>query len=129
MTQIKSDRGAYEQAAFPPPKNRGELGRVNVPNQCTMPHPTHPVRVTVLFAAVDYGVFVCATRQLRRIMGRTAPGVIALIQFNLQGRDATGIADDYLDAIRWPNAAGRVISLRGRRKRNSPNSRSVCFVT
>ena len=111
-----------------PQKNRGELGRVNVPKQCTMPHPTHPVRVTVLFAAVDYGVFVCATRQLRRIMGRTAPGVIALIQFNLQGRDATGIADDYLDAVRWPSAAGRVISLRGRRKRNSPNSRSVCFV-
>ena len=93
-----------------------------------MPQPTLPVRITIPFAAADYGVFVNATRQLRRIMGRSAPGVLALIKFNLQGRDATGIADDYLDAVRWPNAAGRVISLRGRRKRNSPDSRSVCFV-
>jgi hypothetical protein len=93
-----------------------------------MPQPTLPVRITIPFAAADYGVFVNATRQLRRIMGRSAPGVLALIKFNLQGRDATGIADDYLDAVRWPNAAGRVISLRGRRKTNSPNSRSVRLV-
>ena len=93
-----------------------------------MPQPTLPVRITIPFAAADYGVFVNATRQLRRIMGRSAPGVIALIKFNLQGRDATGIADDYLDAIRWPNPAGRVISLRGRRKTNGPNSRSVRLV-
>ena len=93
-----------------------------------MPQPTLPVRITIPFAAADYGVFVNATRQLRRIMGRSAPGVLALIKFNLQARDATGIADDYLDAVRWPSAAGRVISLRGRSKRNSPNSRSVCFV-
>lgn len=110
------------------PQNRGELRRVNVPYKCTMPHLIHPVSVTIPFAAADYGVFVSATRQLRRIMSRSAPGVIALIKFNLQGRDATGIADDYLDAIRWPNPAGRVISLRGRRKTNGPNSRSVRLV-
>ena len=91
-----------------------------------MPQPTHPVRITVPFAAADYGVFVCATRQLRRIMGRSAPDVLALIKFNLQGRDATGIADDYLDAIRWPNAAGRIISLRGQRRKTA--SRSVRLV-
>jgi hypothetical protein len=93
-----------------------------------MPQPAYPVRITIPFAAADYGVFVNATRKLRRIMGRSAPGVLTLIKFNLQGRDATGIADDYLDAIRWPNAAGRVISLRGRRKTNSPNSRLVRLV-
>jgi hypothetical protein len=90
-----------------------------------MPQPTLPVRITIPFAAADYGVFVNATRQLRRIMGRSAPGVLALIRFNLQGRDATGIADDYLDAVRWPNAAGRIISLRGRRKTNSRSVRLV----
>ena len=90
-----------------------------------MPQPTLPVRITIPFAAADYGVFVNATRQLRRIMGRSAPGVLALIKFNMQGRDATGIADDYLDAIRWPNAAGRIISLRRRRKTNSRSVRLV----
>ena len=90
-----------------------------------MPQPTLPVPITIPFAATDYGVFVNATRQLRRIMGRSAPGVLALIKFNLQGRDATGIADDYLDAVRWPNAAGRVISLRGRRRTNSRSVRLV----
>lgn len=90
-----------------------------------MPQPTDLVRITIPFAAADYGVFVSATRQLRRIMGRSAPGVLALIKFNLQGRDATGIADDYLDAIQWPNPAGRIISLRGQRKTNSRSVRLV----
>jgi hypothetical protein len=77
---------------------------------------THPVRITLPLAATDYRVFLSATRQLRRIMGRNAPDVLALIQFNLQDRDATGIADDYLDAIRWPNSAGRVVTLARRAK-------------
>lgn len=84
-----------------------------------MPQPAYPVRKTIPFAAADYGVFVNATRKLRRIIGRSAPGLLTLIKFNLCGRDATGIADDDLDAIRWPNAAGRIISLGGRRKTNS----------
>lgn len=73
---------------------------------------THPIRITLPLAAADYRVFLDAARQLRRIMGRNAPDVLALIQFNLQGRDATGIADDYLDAIRWPNSSSRVVTLR-----------------
>jgi hypothetical protein len=81
-----------------------------------MPQRTPPVRITIQFASADYRVFVSAARQLRRIMGRSAPEVKALIQFNLQDRDATGIADDYLDAIRWPSSAGRVVSLRWRRQ-------------
>ena len=77
-----------------------------------MPLRSHPIRITILFDAADYRIFVSATRQLRRIMGRNAPDVTALIVFNLQDRDATGLADDYLDAIRWPSSAGRVVTLR-----------------
>ena len=80
-----------------------------------MPPRTQPVRVKILFDAADYRIFVSATRQLRRIMGRSAPDVAALIVFNLQGRDATGIADDYLDAIRWPSSAGRIVVLKSSR--------------
>ena len=80
-----------------------------------MPTHTHAVRVTIVFAPADYRIFVSATRQLRRIMGPSAPDVAALIVFNLQGRDATGIADDYLDSIRWPSSAGRIVVLKSSR--------------
>jgi hypothetical protein len=83
-----------------------------------MPQRSHPVRITILFDAADYRIFVSATRQLRRIMGRNAPDVTALIGFNLQDRDATGLADDYLDAIRWPSSAGRVVTLRTQTRSN-----------
>src|ERR1035437_6359473 len=83
-----------------------------------MPHHRPLIRISLAFAPADYRVFVTAVRQLRRIMGRNAPDVLTLIQFNLHDRDATGVADDYLDAMRWPNAAGRVVSLRRRRKSN-----------
>jgi hypothetical protein len=76
-----------------------------------MPQRSHPIRITILLDATNYRIFVNATRQLRRIMGRNAPDVMTLIVFNLQDRDATGLADDYLDAIRWPNSAGRIVSL------------------
>jgi hypothetical protein len=45
-------------------------------------------------------------------MGRKAPDALNLVKFSLQGRDATGVADDYLDSVRWPHAAGRMVSLR-----------------
>ena len=45
-------------------------------------------------------------------MGRKAPDVLNLVKFSLQGRDAPGVADDYLDSVRWPHAAGRMASLR-----------------
>ena len=77
-----------------------------------MPRPTNPIRLTLLFASADYRVFADAVRLLRRIMGREAPDVAALIQLNLRDRDATGLADEYLDSIRWPEAAGRVAGLR-----------------
>lgn len=40
-------------------------------------------------------------------MGAKAPDVITLIQTNLQGRDARGLAEDYLDDIGWPLADRR----------------------
>jgi hypothetical protein len=81
-----------------------------------MHHRTNLIRITIPFASADYGVFVSAVRQLRRIMGCNAPDVLTLIQFNLHDRDATGIADDFLDAMRWPNSAGRVVLLKQLRK-------------
>ncbi len=78
------------------------------------------IRITIIFDAADYRIFVSAARQLRRIMGSNAPDVTALIGFNLQDRDATGLADDYLDAMRWPSSRGRIVSLR---LRTTPTSR------
>ena len=75
-----------------------------------------PVRITVLLPTSDYRAYIRATQILARVMGAEAPDVLALIQFNLHDRDANGVADDYLDAIRWPNSAGRVVSLRRRRE-------------
>ena len=79
-----------------------------------------PVRIAVLLPTSDYRAYVRATQILARIMGAAAPDVLALIRFNLHDRDANGVADDYLDAIRWPNSAGRVVSLR--RRRETPRS-------
>lgn len=68
------------------------------------------VQLNVPLPAVDYRIFVSAARRLRRIMGRKAPDALNLVKFSLQGRDATGVADDYLDSVRWPYAAGRMAS-------------------
>jgi len=77
-----------------------------------MPHrPTH-IHLNVPLAAVDYRIYASAARKLRRIMGRKAPDPLGLVLFSLQGRDAIGVADDYLDSVRWPDAAGRMVSLR-----------------
>ena len=70
------------------------------------------IQVNIPLRAADYRIYVSAASRLRRIMGRKAPDVLNLIGFSLQGRDATGVADDYLDSIRWPCAAGRMVSLR-----------------
>lgn len=53
-------------------------------------------------------------------MGRKAPDALNLVIFCLQGRDATGVADDYLDSVRWPIAAGRMVSLRRAAKQSQP---------
>jgi len=58
-------------------------------------------------------------------MGRKAPDPLNLVIFSLQGRDATGVADDYLDSVRWPHTAGRMVSLRRSAKRPRPVPRIV----
>ncbi len=75
------------------------------------------VRLTIPLPDNDYRVYLEAWRLLKRIMGRKAPDLETLILRDLQGRDAQGIADDYLDAIDWPSSRGRVISLTIRRDR------------
>jgi hypothetical protein len=49
-------------------------------------------------------------------MGAKAPDTIGLIQQNLSGRDARGLADEYLDTVGWPMQGNRTVSLRRRRE-------------
>lgn len=77
-----------------------------------MPVPSPTLRITLNLRRRDYRSFTGAARLLRRIMSRGAPDARTLMAHNLQNRDATGLADDYLDSIRWPHEAGRVVSLR-----------------
>lgn len=58
-------------------------------------------------------------------MGRKAPDALNLLISSLQGRDATGVADDYLDSVRWPSTSGRMVSLRRPPKRSRPVPRIV----
>ncbi len=76
-----------------------------------MHHRPTRLQINLLLPAADYRIYVTAARKLRRIMGQQAPDVLTLVSFSLQGRDATGIADDYLDSVRWPHAAGRMVAL------------------
>lgn len=64
----------------------------------------------------DHRVFLAARRILVCIMGAKAPDEIGLIQQNLSGRDARGLADEYLDTVGWPMAGNRTVSLRRRGK-------------
>ena len=49
-------------------------------------------------------------------MGAKAPDTIGLIQQTLLGRDARGLADEYLDTVGWPMQGNRTVSLRHRRE-------------
>ena len=51
---------------------------------------------------------------LVRLMGAKAPDAIGLIQQHLSGRDARGLADEYLDTVGWPMQGSRTVSLRRR---------------
>jgi hypothetical protein len=64
----------------------------------------------------DHRAFLAARRVLVRIMGAKAPDTIGLIQQNLRGRDARGLADEYLDTVGWPMQGNRTVSLRRRRE-------------
>jgi hypothetical protein len=72
-----------------------------------MPQPTPSIKL--MLPITDYRVYVSAARLLIPVMGPKAPDALTLIRHTLGGRDATGIADDYLDSISWPLANGRVL--------------------
>lgn len=73
--------------------------------------PLSAIKINLLIPSSEYRAYEQAARILTRLMGRSAPTVDRLIQTQLTGRDATGVADDYLDLIGWPPGRGRVISL------------------
>jgi len=62
-----------------------------------------PVIITVSLTPAEYRPFASAVHRLRRILGTKAPDAGSLIHANLRGRDARGLAEDYLDAIGWPH--------------------------
>lgn len=72
-----------------------------------MSNRSQPVRITIILLPEEHRPFASATRRLRRIMGSDAPSVEILIHANLRGRDARGLADDYLDSVDWPMAERR----------------------
>ena len=76
-----------------------------------------PVRITVLLPTSDYRAYVRAAQLLARVMRAKAPAAAALIQAQLVRRDATGVADHYLDSIEWPLQKGRVVTLRRFRRK------------
>lgn len=57
--------------------------------------------IQVSLSETEYRPYATAARLLIRVMGRKAPDALTLIRHTLRGRDATGIADDYLDSISW----------------------------
>jgi hypothetical protein len=59
----------------------------------------------------DHRVYTEARRILRCLMGRRTPRIETLLLHDLSGRDATGVVDNYLDAIRWPLERGRAITV------------------
>ncbi len=71
-----------------------------------------PIQIDVLLSVSDYRSYVRAARLIARIKKADAPTAVTLIEALLAGRDATGVADDYLDSIGWPLDSGRVITLR-----------------
>lgn len=70
------------------------------------------VRIVLALPPRDFAVFTDATRLLRRVMGRKAPNVLALVTRALSHREPLGIADDYLDAIKWPMSQRRALRAR-----------------
>lgn len=77
--------------------------------------PSRLVTLKISLPRRDHRVFLAARRILVRIMGAKAPDAIGLIQRNLSGRDARGLADEYLDTVAWPMAGNRTVSLRRRK--------------
>lgn len=73
---------------------------------------SHFVTLKIPLPRRDHRAFLAARRVLVRIMGAKAPDTIGLIQQHLIGRDARGLADEYLDTVGWPMSGNRAVSLR-----------------
>lgn len=85
-----------------------------------MPRRPRPITVTVPLPTADYRVYESAAKILRRIMRDHAPDVVMLIQSKLVKHDATGVVEDYLERVDWPQAERPLILPRpGSRGRES----------
>ena len=60
-----------------------------------------PIQLTLALPAADYAAYAGAVAILTRVMGCKAPDVLVLIVHSLRSRDPHGLAEDFLDAIRW----------------------------
>jgi len=74
------------------------------------------VSLVIFLPAEDFSIYVEAHRILKCLMGRKAPRLEKLMLHDLRGRDAPGIADNYLDSVRWPLGCGRAVNLRMRER-------------
>lgn len=83
------------------------------------------VSISIPLPAADYRIFRSAARRLKQLLGREAPDVPSLIQFNLCGQDVCGLTDYYLDRLGIPAAGGRSVTLRARRRRGDLVRKSV----
>jgi len=71
--------------------------------------------ITFSMPAKDHRAYIDAISILRRFMGHRAPDAQTLVLHNVCGRDAAGLADEYLDSIDWARTAGRTVWLRRRK--------------
>jgi len=69
-------------------------------------------QLTVSLSTKDRHAYLVARRALRRVMGAQAPDIATLVEHNLRGRDASGLAQDYLSSVGWPVTLGHRKSCR-----------------
>jgi hypothetical protein len=87
---------------------------------CSGPLGSRPARsvqiqLSLLLPEADHRVYASAVRNLRRVMGRNAPAIEALIQHELSNRDVAMIVDDYLETQgRRPSRTGGKLRRPGR---------------
>lgn len=79
------------------------------------------IALVVPIPAKDHRIYREAQRILRCLMGRKAPSLETLVLHDLCGREATGIADHYLDSIEWPLERGRAVTVRMREGARCPD--------
>lgn len=86
-----------------------------------MPRPSRLHVLAITLAHPDYEVFLAAVRILARVMRKDTPDLSTLVQSKLQRHDAAGLAEDYLDLVRWPMTRRRALHAPERTKRQTSN--------